>query len=1007
MTKRFLQLCGLIYCFGISQVNAQNIPQPVINAIYSFEETGKNSQLDSLLSSKKEIELTALDLYHLSYHAVVNVKNDSLFKVYSSKIFYLKSNYRSATENLLTIGTKLLEDRLAEKFYSKYELNSVLFDLANTRTRLAQADEDALFGSILLLISEDISSYKTYLDDVSTARLKELLYKLDLSTNETLRIHLKTRALIAIGSWKLNTLDNPYKSVDVLTANISQLVNFPEVPSSIMYIKALDVLADALLQSNKLLTSLYTRQLIVRELSNTASYDATLAVKNYSQIAYLYQKQNNPDSMWVYANKALALVKNNDNDINKVGPLFLIADWCKDYTLDLASADEYLNTASQIMIENGLSNNREVIDLVTKQMQISTIDKKKRLVNSINQKSFELASRLALSYDNADKLTAITFFLELIIAAESNGDFSEISDSATYLKAFEPYFKSLEDGSIPWSFNAFLILNTYGKAIKILNQNNSPTLDIEPFIRHVDYALKAYFTIRSDQVIRENLLYLGHNVSELLRTTSDIYYALSKQVPENQAKQDALNKSFVFADMNKAQLQIEQLVLTNGINHPAISSTLRAEYAKINQEAELLRASVVQKPDYTKIEKLITLEKSRTTLNAEIDNLNPKWNSILLNTDEYLNQITNLLNNETSAIIYNIKDGDGRIFIVDQDGVNVVPVRYAENFMKLTSELKKGLLDNAPDVYQKVGEELSAILLTPVKDYLKKRVLIIPNEEVSKVPFAMLPYDQNSLLIDNHILSIAPSLRVVTQEKKDSEKPEKRFTSVIPVTFDKYFKNETVTVDQRVASNLPYSFLEGQRIAEIIKENNSIFSPFNYYRVKEFSGITASRANFMSKYVTDAEFVHIATHAHTDASNPENTKLLLNSEVSESDASLMLRDIYYLQLKANLLVLNGCETGSGKVITGEGILGITHAFLLSGVKNIIGTLWPVKDKAAAIFMEMYYQELFRMSPEERDYALALQQAMIKMKQSPEFSNPINWSNFYCINSYGTLSTLAN
>lgn len=1007
MNKRILIFCFIIGFISNSACWAQQLPASSLSAIYSFDQSKGNWEVIDAFLADNTANLSAIDYYHLAYHTAINLKSDSLFTAFAQQGNTLKVNLRSPAANLVTIGLTLLEKNLTNQFFTKYELNSIMYDLANTTTFLEKEVESALYGSILLLIANDIATYKTFLNELTEKRLTNQLQQLTFEATPDLSILLKTRALLAVGKWKLSTLNDPYSAVELLTVGVKSLHDESDLHTTKSYFENLDLLAEALLQSNKLLTSFYTRQVILRELPAHKNYDKKLELKNYTRIAYLFKKQNNPDSMFYYANKASLVSGTGVNETHKIDAYFLLSNWFKDYKMNADSASYYLNLVSQIMLENDIRNDKDVIKLVTNQLQISNLEKKKKITDALAKNSFDLAKDLSLASDNEDKLTAICFFLELIITADVNGDFTKNSANATYLNAFLPYFESLVTGETPWSFNAFQILNIYGKAVRILNQNNLSSSKVETFLSHVEVALKAYFSIRNEQVIRENLLYLGHNVSELLSTSSDIYYELSKQIPIQEKKEAALEKSFVFADMNKAQLQVEQLLQANGFSASSIDKLKRSQYAENFSVAEEYRIALLSQPSYNLLEKIISTEKLHAELYAEIERNNPNWNNLWLDSEEYLSTIINAMDEQTSAVLYNIKNGKGRVFLLSSDGLQAEPIRYTENIEMLTQKLKESLIRAEEPSQEDYALYLSSILLSPFEKSIKKNVVIVPNEEVSMVPFAMLPIKNDPFLIDNHTLSLAPSLRVISMKKNEVVIPKKRIATFIPVTFDKYFQDETVSADRRYATNLPYSFLEGQGIAKIVKESNSIFDPFNYYRFQEFRGTDASRSNFISPWVTSSEIVHIATHAHTDVSNPENTKVLLNSDINEADATLMLRDIYYLTLDANLLVLNGCETGSGKILAGEGIVGITHAFLLTGVKNIIGTLWPVKDKAAAVFMEMFYQELFSMDKEEVDYSVALQKTMLKMKAIPEFSNPINWSNFYCITSYGNLNSPTN
>lgn len=72
---------------------------------------------------------------------------------------------------------------------------------------------------------------------------------------------------------------------------------------------------------------------------------------------------------------------------------------------------------------------------------------------------------------------------------------------------------------------------------------------------------------------------------------------------------------------------------------------------------------------------------------------------------------------------------------------------------------------------------------------------------------------------------------------------------------------------------------------------------------------------------------------------------------------LRTRDIFRLRLNAALVVLSACETALGKVLAGEGVVGFTRAFFFAGARQVVVSLWPVSDKAAAELMKRFYQGL--------------------------------------------------
>jgi CHAT domain-containing protein len=102
---------------------------------------------------------------------------------------------------------------------------------------------------------------------------------------------------------------------------------------------------------------------------------------------------------------------------------------------------------------------------------------------------------------------------------------------------------------------------------------------------------------------------------------------------------------------------------------------------------------------------------------------------------------------------------------------------------------------------------------------------------------------------------------------------------------------------------------------------------------------------------------------------------------------LTAKEILGLKLNnTQLVVLSACDTGRGR-ITGEGVVGLSRAFMAAGVKSIIVSLWAVPDAPTASLMTEFYRQM-QQNP---DKAQALRQAMLKTKT--QFPSPIDWAAF--------------
>ena len=105
---------------------------------------------------------------------------------------------------------------------------------------------------------------------------------------------------------------------------------------------------------------------------------------------------------------------------------------------------------------------------------------------------------------------------------------------------------------------------------------------------------------------------------------------------------------------------------------------------------------------------------------------------------------------------------------------------------------------------------------------------------------------------------------------------------------------------------------------------------------------------------------------------------------------MRLNEIFNLNLTADLVVLSACETGLGKQIKGEGLVGLTRGFMYAGSPRLLVSLWKVDDQATAAMMTQFYQFMLnqKLPPAE-----ALRATQLAMQKSPQWSSPYYWAGF--------------
>jgi CHAT domain-containing protein len=90
-------------------------------------------------------------------------------------------------------------------------------------------------------------------------------------------------------------------------------------------------------------------------------------------------------------------------------------------------------------------------------------------------------------------------------------------------------------------------------------------------------------------------------------------------------------------------------------------------------------------------------------------------------------------------------------------------------------------------------------------------------------------------------------------------------------------------------------------------------------------------------------------------------------------------------------VLSGCRTGLGKEYRGEGIVGLSQAFLYAGASRVMVSLWAVQDKSTSILMADVYKGM--LGPKKLRPSAALREAQLKMMKNPRWASPYYWAAF--------------
>ncbi len=295
---------------------------------------------------------------------------------------------------------------------------------------------------------------------------------------------------------------------------------------------------------------------------------------------------------------------------------------------------------------------------------------------------------------------------------------------------------------------------------------------------------------------------------------------------------------------------------------------------------------------------------------------------------------------------------------------------------------------------------LGQTLLAPVGKLLedKSELILLPDGAMNLVPFDLLSATAPDYrpLIEQMTVRVLPSLRfAIAGERSQAPAASGLFALGDPL----YAAPGSIGVlSQAEVRSITggESFLQYfQALPNTRREVQSIANLFGDEPKLLGLGAEASEATVKTGDLSGYRYLHFATHGILGGVVPGiGEPALVLAAAGTDDGFLKAEEASRLRLNADLTVLSACDTGSGRYVTGEGVLGLGRAFLVAGSRSVLVSLWPVETFATEDFMVAFYRLLrggASKAAARREAALA-----IRAKQP----HPAYWAPFILIGAGG-------
>ncbi|MBO0861764.1 MAG: CHAT domain-containing protein [Chloracidobacterium sp.] len=421
-------------------------------------------------------------------------------------------------------------------------------------------------------------------------------------------------------------------------------------------------------------------------------------------------------------------------------------------------------------------------------------------------------------------------------------------------------------------------------------------------------------------------------------------------------------------------------------------------------------------------------------LRAQIRARNPRYTALTQPQPLSLAEIQRqALDENTLLIEYSLGEQRSYLWLVSQrsiDSYELPPRAELEAATRrvyelLTAHPKRGTPPDPQFIAQ--ARALSGMLLGPVAQRLGgKRLVVVAPGALSYLSFAALPAPGDKerpdggyepLIAKYEVVSI-PSASVLSIIRREME-GRRRAAKSVAVLADPVFDASDPRLESAKKGNssgesqaAPAADVESSELMRAVRTMNFSDSRAGFVRLAfsrqeaesiialtpqgtglEATDFAASRDLAMSREMGQYRILHFATHGLLNSEHPELSGLvfsLVDREGKPQDGFLRLNEIYNLQLNADLIVLSACETGLGKEIKGEGLIGLTRGFMYAGAPRVVASLWNVDDLATAALMKLFYQGMLK---DGLPAGAALRAAQLELSREKRWASPYYWAGF--------------
>lgn len=456
---------------------------------------------------------------------------------------------------------------------------------------------------------------------------------------------------------------------------------------------------------------------------------------------------------------------------------------------------------------------------------------------------------------------------------------------------------------------------------------------------------------------------------------------------------------------------------------------------------------------------LETLQTEYEEIENQIRTASPRYASLTANKPLTLAEVQqNVLDDQTVLVEYALQTDDSYLFVASKSAVNLFKLPARANVDKLAMDLRAQLIPSklqrrivgidvaeanrglgiaaaAPEdvaPFVAASNALYKVVLEPAAGMIgEKRLMVVADGALNYIPFEVLlkttdggDFSSLGYLVKSNEVVYAPSASVVGTIKQQRTKATGRAMLIIA---DPVFNSNDARAQKRPAAPATDAEVRGLGIQSAVADVSGTIPASNpqmeglplarlngtrteadqISKLAKSSGnqadvwldLDANEDNLAGRDVTKYRVIHVATHGLLNAERPQFTGVVLSLVGNKThDGFVRTDEVFNLRLGSPLVMLSACETGLGKEKRGEGVMGLTRAFMYAGAPTVGVSLWSVADKSTADLMTDFYRRLLSTG-EGTTSSSALRGAQLAMISGKKYSAPFYWAPFVLVGDW--------